>query len=336
MKKLLCLALLATIHFWGIPANAQNLIAVQNGGAPKFFTDLQEAANNSQSEDTINIPGGSYSAITLDKKLHLIGVGHHPDSTRTTAKTLLGGLIISSGSDGSSIQGISFGNSPLSFSSDSHNLTISRCYFGEIVGNIHTIYNLSLNENMIGLIGNGVILSNASICNNIFFGQCMTRNGYCVLKNNIFLASSNGYYPYSFYGTNNLIENNICYNTNTNNYYNCILRNNLNFGTASFGNGNQGSGNFDTMVTLQSVFDNYDPETMSGDNIYKADFHLKANSPYKNAGTDGTDIGIYGGAYPWKEGSIPSNPHFQTINIAPKTDNSGNLNVKIKVAAQDH
>jgi len=66
------------------------------------------------------------------------------------------------------------------------------------------------------------------------------------------------------------------------------------------------------------------------------DYHLKADSPGKNAGKDGTDIGIYGGSYPWKEGSLPFNPHYQKIQVAPKTDNQGNLNVNIMVKAQDH
>ena len=65
-------------------------------------------------------------------------------------------------------------------------------------------------------------------------------------------------------------------------------------------------------------------------------YQLNPASPGKNGGTDGTDIGIHGGAFPWKQGAIPSNPHFQSIQIAPKTDTNGNLNVKIKVAAQDH
>ena len=75
----------------------------------------------------------------------------------------------------------------------------------------------------------------------------------------------------------------------------------------------------------------------SGENVYRENFNLPSNSPYKNAGADGTDIGIYGGAFPWKEGSVPFNPHYQTIKIDPKTDPAtGNLKVEIKVKAQDN
>lgn len=69
---------------------------------------------------------------------------------------------------------------------------------------------------------------------------------------------------------------------------------------------------------------------------YQYDFNLQIQSPGINAGTDGTDIGIYGGAFPWKEGSIPINPHIQTKTISSTTDPSGNLPVNIKVMTQIH
>ena len=68
----------------------------------------------------------------------------------------------------------------------------------------------------------------------------------------------------------------------------------------------------------------------------KNDYRLRDSSPGKNAGKDGTDIGIYGGRYPWKDGGLPVNPHIETYDIAGKTDSIGNLRVKIKVAAQEN
>ena len=64
-------------------------------------------------------------------------------------------------------------------------------------------------------------------------------------------------------------------------------------------------------------------------------FHLRPGCLGKNAGTDGTDLGIYGGSFPWKNGSLPPNPHIQTKNISSATDPIGNLNVNIKVKAQE-
>jgi hypothetical protein len=47
-------------------------------------------------------------------------------------------------------------------------------------------------------------------------------------------------------------------------------------------------------------------------------------------------VGIYGGAFPWKEGSIPNTPHVTNKNIGHTTNSNGTLPVNIKVAAQDH
>jgi hypothetical protein len=51
-------------------------------------------------------------------------------------------------------------------------------------------------------------------------------------------------------------------------------------------------------------------------------------------GTDGTQVGIYGGALGYKPGAVPSNPHFSSATVAPTTNKDGKLNVNVKVIAQ--
>ena len=68
--------------------------------------------------------------------------------------------------------------------------------------------------------------------------------------------------------------------------------------------------------------------------VFHNNYRLKSTSLGHNAGTDGTDIGIYGGVFPWKDGSMPSNPHIISKTIPGTTDASGNLNVNIKVEAE--
>ena len=69
---------------------------------------------------------------------------------------------------------------------------------------------------------------------------------------------------------------------------------------------------------------------------YTQDYHLKSNCVGKNAGKDGTDIGIYGGVFPWKEGSVPKNPHIINSTIGGTTNSNSALPINIKVSAQDH
>jgi hypothetical protein len=66
-----------------------------------------------------------------------------------------------------------------------------------------------------------------------------------------------------------------------------------------------------------------------------ADYHLKDACSGKNAGTDGTDVGIYGTSVPFKENRLPSIPNFSLKAISPETDATGKLPVNIVVDAQE-
>ena len=68
---------------------------------------------------------------------------------------------------------------------------------------------------------------------------------------------------------------------------------------------------------------------------YTNNYHVKATSNGHNAGTDGTDVGIYGTLIPYKESAVPFNPHISSKTIGTVTTPTGTLNVDIKVSAQD-
>ena len=87
-------------------------------------------------------------------------------------------------------------------------------------------------------------------------------------------------------------------------------------------------------VSPGSIFKDYTNILDLIGNYKKNKLRILPNSPAKNAGTDGTDIGIYGGPRPWREGALSSNPHIQSKTIAPETDAQGRLNVNIRVKAQ--
>ena len=314
---------------------AQNLITVQNGSKVQFYVSLDSAYVHSADGDTLYLPGGSYGSLTVDKRLHIIGVGHNPDSTKATAKTIMGDLYLNSGAANGSVTGISFQGGKV-FNSGFNGYTISRCYINGSIYNVapvKTNSNISITENIIE--GELVFyrFSNSLISNNIFLSTVSISNN-SVFKNNLLLYVSDGSTNISQF-SNSTIENNIS-NIGTQGYSGCILKNNINFGVNGSSGGNQGSGNFLGVGVLDSIFVNFDLSTMQRENTYKADFHLAANSPYKNAGTDGTDIGIYGGTFPWKAGSIPYNPHIQKNSVSGTTDANGNLKVNITVEAQKH
>ena len=276
----------------------------------------------------------------------MIGVGHHPDSTKVTfPTTLLGNINLVAGASNGSITGIYLQGGMMTAADSRVNYyTLSRCRIADIYLNAQNS-NFTYIENIIegriaSSIGGNSSAKNCSFFNNIvsaFFRESFPFTN-SILKNNIFLSQSQCYYGcyYPIAGQYLLLENNIfsgsLYYSNTLNFVsNSVLKNNIFFEFISFPYAtNVGSNNI-VGQSQRSIFVNQTENTFN----YANDYHLLPNSPGKNAGTDDTDIGIYGGIYPWKEGSIPSNPHFQSIQIAPKTDANGNLNVKIKVAAQD-
>lgn len=320
------------------------LIALQNGENEKFFPTVQEAVDNAKNKDTIYIPGGIYpltnSILAIDKELHFVGVGHNPDSLSVQGNTMLKGSIsLVAGSSNSTFEGLYLDGGIIAGTDttdeDVDNIFILRCnclliklsqfstnwkIFENVVrGNIsgYRLYYTEIigaQQNLIfnNFINSGVdnFGSNNIFKNNIFFlGQIMAVHD-CTFCNNIFGTSR-----YSFSSVNSLvIKNNIFQYLEI--PTGCISSNNISSETSD----------------ISSIF-----VYMTGDVFNNSNnFQLKSTSPGKNAGTDGTDIGVYGGAYPWKAGAIPSFPHIQSAIISPKTDSIGNLNIRIRVSAQDY
>ena len=83
-------------------------------------------------------------------------------------------------------------------------------------------------------------------------------------------------------------------------------------------------------VVLTDIFLNY-IEGSNYANFPNLDLHIKSGSVAKNAGTDGKDIGIYGGS--GFRGN-PSLPYIEYKDIAKQTNPQGQLPVNIKVKAQ--
>lgn len=331
------------------PLHAQRRIAVQNGGAPALWTDLDSAVLNAQSGDTIYIPGGSFQVgnLLINKKLHLVGAGHDPDSTSATWKTeLSGGIKLGTGADGGSITGVELSSTIEVDTSNGYVLqgyTIARNHLWRIDANGRArnllIFGNVVEAELVGYVGYsfGPISPYAEdnvISNNILQRAVVGWGAGTLFANNIFL--------YNTYNPNNnlrvvqhtkecIFQNNyikqVGYGGNISGTNNIIRNNILHQNTAIAGQENL------IGVHPDSIFVAFPSNNTFG---YADDYHIKPNSPAKNAGFDGTDVGIYGGLFPWKDGSIPFNPHIQSATVGPTTDGAGNLPVNIKVSAQDN
>lgn len=342
MKNSLALVILITVS---LNLFAQNLITVQRNGNPTFYTNLTDAMNGALSGDTIYLPGAIYNAPstwTINKKLHIYGTGHYPDSTTATGITEYQGAVrFVTGADGSLFTGIKVtgsiyvGTNAVDQIVDG--LTISRC---NISSSIYLSYNGSsattgqnfhLEENVLYAVYCGYA-TNVFIERNIitsYYTRYLSGNGINTVRNNIFLANN-----YIFDNCSNInVENNVflCSSYNPVLFLQTSTLNNNLFVYNLTGLGtNTGSNNYINQPQA-SIFVNQTGYSFN----YTHDYHIKDTSPGNNGGIDGTDVGIYGTTTPYKEGAVPAHPHIRLQNISPTTDGAGNVNVNIQVGAQD-
>lgn len=297
------------------------------------------AHNAASSGDTIYLSGGTfYAGISITKPLYIYGAGHYLDSTQATGKTILNGdLLIREHTDGLHIEGIEltgYINVECSTNDTVNNISIA---YSKINSYIQLgAYSGSYTNNFV-LMRSVVIgyidftrATNAAVFNSILQNRCVSSNGVNY-ENNIWFYSSNA--NNVILGDNNILKNNIFFSQyqyssgvsgNGNQFYNNLYL----FPSLSFGGTYTASGNYKN-VSIDSVFVN---NTLYSFN-YASDYHLKYPDIF--IGTDGTQVGIYGGIFPYKEGAVPSNPHIQMKNISPTTDNNGNLHIEFKISAQD-
>jgi hypothetical protein len=189
-----------------------------------------------------------------------------------------------------------------------NNLTMERCQLYYISTQVAGLSNIVLRHNYIyyyamgnpnsALLSNNIIHSGGYIqssnsnsvvvTNNLFMGgyYALYEISNALITNNIFWLST------PVYGTvtGNTFNNNITYQTGDNN---------IPFGT------NVGTGN---LVGVNPQFTNAPNNTLN----FTYNYDLAPASAGNNAGTDGTDIGIYGGVAPWPNQSGQARIPFVT------------------------
>ena len=165
---------------------------------------------------------------------------------------------------------------------------------------------------------------------NLFNGWIQGFNGLVTFSNCIFLSN------YTLYIFNNVQNSTI---------ENCIFLKSVNNNFSSYGS-NLFYNNIFVYATPNMTVDasNFlavpqaDIFVDQTGYIYNPDhnYQLQNDCVGVNSGNDGTDIGIYGTAEPFKDGGVPNNPHIQINSIGSSTNAEGDLPINIKVAAQDN
>jgi hypothetical protein len=337
--KTLVILLLALVAATG-SGFSQNFIAVQNGGTASFYTTLDSAILNAHNGDTLYLPGGTLTiSVAVDKRLHLIGVGYSRELNMATDRTQISGNIkLESEAGNGSLMGFGLAGD-ITGGENISNYLVRRCAFSSLILSGNNT-NWTLIENSIYSLGvGGSAVSNCFFFNNIFnnqmFGNSFGFNS-TVFINNIFSYDPNNWSPMSIAATNSTFENNIFLHYDPVRWTsNSVFNNNLFVSAALSCSECWGMKNIFGQ-DIFSIFVNLTWPPYPGD---IDDYHLQESSRGKTGGKNGTEegaeVGIYGGLYPWKDGALPPNPHFQLIDVARKVDSEGNLNVRIKVEAQE-
>ena len=308
-----------------------------------YYGDLVTAINLASAGDTIYLyPASSdYGNITITKKVHLFGFGF--DGTAGFGSRIYNLYLDtttspSSNPSGSTFQGITFDNI-ISNKSNINNIGVYGCYISSSYINIASgSSGWVIKNNLIKYYIQVNYCSNILIANNIFMGS----NSYSIYysTSSTVVVSNNLFFNFShFYYTNNISVNNnifICSGTTNQSYMeNNQFINNLSWRSTATPYplppvGNTGTGNKSNVDPL------FETGLSSGTFDYTKDYHLQSSSPGKNAGTDGTDIGPYGGTNPFIWGGAITIPQITEMVIRNPVVNQGtNINVKVKAKKAD-
>lgn len=343
MKNLL----FSLVLFFLISPMFAAIITVDNSAnSAGQYTDLQLAVDNAAAGDTLHVIGSNttYGNVIIDKAVTLIGAGYNPPNQFGLPTTLnfvsIGRSNSANSASGTKLTGIKLSTITWSGFGVHDNITIERCEIINLSLSNGSAANWVIQHNIITntTIGNN---PNCLIRNNIIRGTITTSDEPSVLiSNNLFASTSSSGSVFSnvsfatianniFYQgrdplgcTSSTFNNNITYNTGNN--------------ALPYGN-NSGVAN---LVNVNPQFTN----ATSGPFDFSFDYRLQAASAGINAGTDGTDIGLYGsvssfpigGAAPYLTSPMPRVPQVIDVNIQNTSLLQGDpLNVQYKARKQN-
>ena len=315
MKKivLLIFALCYTVVAYAQGTDQISAI-LQHGDTETIFignTGLAKAYEAAVDGDVIILSQGVFEPMNnMSKALTIYGAGFEDNAETNTATTTINGTVkLGDGSDtefdGIHIEGVKI-NGGFGLNSQLKNVTIQRC---SIVNNIefnHNTENVTIRQCYIlghilgqGKLANGLLISNCYITNNI--------NKFSV---NSFVHIDHSYmghmYSYrdrefaQFLWTNSIINN---LSGDMPSGYAAIVKNCIFFADNYYNDVN-----LENCYRLSSIADIF-ADGENADYSPTRTFELKDPTTY--VGTDGTPIGLSGGAG-WNK--VPSNPYVSKVN----------------------
>jgi len=305
------------------------------------FPNLQEAHDAASSGDTLLVFPSSahYQAITLEKKLFIIGAGSELIGN-TKITFLTGSLLFGPGSDGSVVSSFRSAYGSLVVDINASNIVLKRVHLKNLIVHENSCNVLITGCNVSYFQGIQMKLieilsgSNVLITNNIIRGTypnssgiyqgIVISNSNVLVKNNIIQTSSSSWGGYCIQYSNSdvMVANNILLHGNMTIEEPCVYNNNIGIGiNNSYTNlPSCGTSNITGNNSTDDIFIDYE----------NGNYHLKQGSCAIGNGEGGTDIGIYGGEMPYLDGGYPELPAIYFLDVPLTGSQQGGLPITIK------
>lgn len=328
MKKLF-LSLVATMMAATATYAQSSLLATlsSNGTITTYYgaDALRNAHADAKDDDIITLSSGSFTSIEVTKGITLRGAGMEVDATTGSEPTIIAGKfnikIPEETTAKLTIEGIYFNeaivvNKKLSgatiLKSRLKNLTSS-----SLVENLTMIHCKVANQLYLSVSGSTLSCLNCIIWEPYYYnGGVYGEFTNCIVSKNA---------PGSYFG-NATMKNCVllCGNSYlgaSNTLFNCVAVN-----TAGYNVFYNSTNSSNTVVKdYTSVFKTCKDNTYSD----SENFELTSEAANNYKGTDGTQVGIYGGNMPFNP--TPSNPRITKCDVASKSTADGKLSVDITV-----
>lgn len=343
MKKFF--SLIALFSCVAVSYAQSSMLATLNheGTVSTFYgaTALRDAHNAAVHGDVITLSSGSFVSTDITKAITLRGAGMEIDTLSGTEPTVISGNFSIQIAD-----------------TVSQRLTVEGIYHNQTIYYKGTLTNALFLKNRLYIVTN----SEAAALKNASFIHCRIADHLRLQANSsascINCAIEDPYSDnantsnFEFQNCVIKINDNSINQVNSSTFKNCLIyaRNNVTASASSISSSciayncvgfNQVS-NYplfryipnSTNVHVGDITTVF--KTYTGQSLQKLDsenFELTDEAKSKYLGTDGTQVGIYGGSLPFT--STPSNPQITKCNVAAKSTADGKLSVDIEVKAAE-
>ena len=330
--------------FMGQKAQAQvvQMATVQHGETMKAYYGLEalkDAVAAASAGDVISLSAGQFNAPTINKAVTIQGAGYVIASGNYTA--IVGEMTIDvpNGEKGLLVEGLHCIGKVTVAGDSLCQFTFRKCRMGDLMFTAKIVEG-ELNQSKVAHL----TYAEAS---NFYVHHTVMHTIYATNENQVAVDIDHCVVTGALYNNvtavvrNSMLKN--ASGTASCAYYNNVISQNNTFDerydwrghiTTVYLSGNTiwefNSWNYDSVHdSYKALFAN-PAHANTWNEAY--DYKLTEEAAAEYIGSDGTQVGIYGGAVPFSD--VLSTPQIVEKTIAPQTDENGMLSVKIKVEAQ--